>query len=497
MHESIETDLLIIGGGINGTGIAADAAGRGLKVTLCEMNDLASATSSWSSKLIHGGLRYLEQFNFKLVRESLHEREVLMRKAPHIIRPINFVIPHNKQQRPAWMIRFGLFLYDHLSHRTTLPNSKRLDLHYDTTGFPLKNKFRVGFSYPDCQTDDARLVILNALAAKTHGATILPYTKCVNTATQNHEWLCELQSHTRKNLFIKAKAVVNATGPWADRVLQDIFNLDSPYAIRQVQGSHIVVPKLYTGSHAYLLQVDDQRVVFVVPFQQAFTLIGTTEIEHQGSPTDAKITQQEIQYLCEVVSLYFTKPVSPDDVIWAFSGVRPLFQSETGNLSKISRDYKLELREEPAPLITVFGGKLTTFRTLAEHAVNMLKPFFPQLGSEWTASAALPGGNLGTTLLNDFLQEQYARYPWIPQPMINRLVHSYGTIMHEIIDDANSFESLGIHFGADLFEREIIYLIKHEWAQNAEDIVWRRSKLGLHLNTNEIEKINEYCAKAN
>ena len=394
LMDHYETDLLIIGGGINGTGIAADAAGRGLSVMLCEQGDLASATSSASTKLIHGGLRYLEQFEFKLVHDALKEREILLKKAPHLIHPLAFILPYKKQLRPAWLLQIGLFFYDHLARRLTLPRSQKLNLRQSIEGKPLKKEYETGFRYYDCFCDDARLVIANAQAARDHGATIVTRTRCINTARHKDSWQVELEDlQNNTKITVSAKAVINATGPWVNQTLKTIFDLKPASEIQLVKGSHIVVPKLYDGDHAYILQASDQRVVFTIPFQQQFTLVGTTDVALHHDPTTAKITEEEITYLCQVVNDYFHSAIDPNKIIWSYAGVRPLYGLSSTTPSKISRDYHFEMidHDHQTPLLSIYGGKITTFRTLAEHALEKLKPYFSNMKESWTATAVLPG----------------------------------------------------------------------------------------------------------
>lgn len=482
--QTLTTDLLIIGGGINGAGIAADAAGRHLSVILCEQDDLAAATSSWSTKLIHGGLRYLENFEFKLVHEALHEREILLKKAPHLIHPLEFILPYQTHLRPVWMIHLGLFLYDHLAKRYAIPRSSKVNLTATPYGEPLKRKFKIGFSYYDCQTDDARLVILNALAAKQLGATILTRTICKRVKRENHVWKAELiNRNTQENIFVTAKAVVNATGPWVAETLEKIIGIASPLKVTLVKGSHIVIPKLYSGHHAYILQNQDKRIVFTIPYQQQFTLIGTTDINFSGSPHEAKISDEEIEYLCTIINDYFEKQISKSDIIWSYSGVRSLHDGEHKNPAKISRDYYLAIHDQDgaAPLLSIFGGKITTFRILAEQALEKLRPYFSTMGSPWTAHTPLPGGDLQQKEFAQFTADLMKTFPWLDQQILTRYANSYGTLTHQLLKQATSVNDLGQHFGAGFYESELRYLIEQEWAQTLDDIIWRRTKLGLLL----------------
>ncbi len=486
-------DIFIIGGGINGAGIAADAAGRGLSVTLCEQNDLASATSSWSSKLIHGGLRYLEYYEFNLVRKALKEREILLRKAPHLIRPLRFIMPHDRHLRPAWMIRAGLFLYDHLSRQTLLPKSKSLNLQLHPAGEPLKGDYKKGFIYSDCQVDDSRLVILNAQVAEQHGATILTRWKCLLAKRKQDHWEITLENqHNKQQQTILARALVNAAGPWVEQVLKTMINLPTKNNIALVKGSHIVVPKLYSGHYAYILQNTDKRIVFVIPYQEKYSLIGTTDVSYHGDPGQATITDDEISYLCDIIKRYFKQAITPQDIVWRFSGVRPLHSEEAENPADISRDYVLELNDENknAVLLSVFGGKITTYRVLSEHAMSLLKPFFPHGGDAWTKDSPLPGGDIEDANFHKFflgLQQQYA---WLPTNIAKRYAHSYGRLAEKILHNCHQIDDLGKHYGEGLYQREIDYLIKFEWAQTAEDIIWRRTKLGIELNAESIKKIS-------
>lgn len=496
----LETDLLVIGGGINGVGIAADAAGRGLSVILCEKGDLAQGTSSASTKLIHGGLRYLENYDFLLVRQALHEREILLKSAPYLIRPITFVLPHEKHLRPVWMIQLGLFLYDHLAHRAVLPASKKINLKKSIEGIALQPEFNTAFIYSDCRTDDARLVVTNALAAQQHGAHIFTRTKCLHAERYQGKWrVACVDQMTQKQFTIVASAIVNATGPWANQILTEVFQIHSPSRLHLIKGSHIVVPKLYDGEHAYILQQSDQRIIFVIPYQENFSLIGTTELNYHDSLDTVTISREEIDYLIRATAKYFTHKIIPEDVIWSYSGVRPLYGDPKNGPSAISREYHLEVVDDnhQAPLLTVFGGKLTTYRTLAEHALKLLKPYFPRMGNAWTAHALLPGGDTQTLELKKFIEQLQKQYQWLPASLIARFAKSYGTLTHQILKGATQVQDLGKEFGAGLYEKEIIYLIEHEWAITLDDILWRRSKLGLFLTNLEKKQLGDYLAKIN
>lgn len=489
------TDIFIVGGGINGVGIAADAAGRGLKVTLCEKDDLASATSSYSSKMIHGGLRYLENYEFRLVREALREREILLHAAPHLIHPLQIIMPHDAHLRPYWMIRLGLFLYDHLGGKQTLPKCQSLRFS-QLTEQPLATKYKRGFMYSDGRVDDSRLVLANALAAKAQGATILTRHELISAKREKNCWELELHDHINDSYqTIYAKAVINAAGPWVDKILSQVMNIPSQQHIRLVKGSHIVVPKLYPGKHGYLLQNSDKRVIFVLPFQEEFHLIGTTDVDYQGEPDKAKISPEEQSYLCNAVNQYFKAPIKAEQIVWHFAGVRPLLQDEHADASKVTRDYSFSLNEvnEYAPVLSIFGGKITTYRKLAEHALEKLAAYFPQMGPAWTAHAKLPGGNFID--YRTFLDELSKRYAWLPNNMLQRFASAYGDISYTILGQANSMHDLGEYFGGSLYEAEVSYLITHEWALTIEDILWRRTKQGLFLNEAQIRHLSEWLHK--
>ena len=483
-------DLAVIGGGINGVGIAADAAGRGLSVFLCERDDLAQHTSSASSKLIHGGLRYLEHYEFRLVREALAEREVLLAKAPHIVRPMRFVLPHRPHLRPAWMIRAGLFLYDHLGKREKLPGSRGLRF---GVGSPLQAGISRGFEYSDCWVDDARLVVLNAMNAREHGAHIHSRTRCVSARRSKGLWHIHLERADGTLLSIRSRALVNAAGPWVARLLKDDLKQKSPYGIRLIQGSHIVVPQLYEGEHAYILQNEDRRIVFAIPYLGRFTLIGTTDREYQGDPAKVAITEEETRYLLDVVNQHFKKQISADDILRTYSGVRPLCDDESDDPSAVTRDYTLALDAHPgeAPLLSVFGGKLTTYRKLAESALAQLAPFFPTMGGSWTATATLPGGESmdSQEALAEALCE---RYGWLPNSLARRWAGTYGSRVWKLLEGVANLTDLGEHLGGGLYTREVDYLCREEWAQDAEDILWRRTKQGLFMTPGQQERLAQY-----
>ena len=490
-------DIAIIGGGVNGCGIARDAAGRGYSVYLCEMNDLASGTSSWSSKLIHGGLRYLEFYEFRLVREALIEREVLWGIAPHIIAPERFVLPHHDGLRPAWLLRLGLFLYDHLGGRRRLPATRTLNLRRDITGKPLKPIFKTGFEYSDCTVDDARLVALNAQDALERGATIATRTQAVQAERGDegiwHVVVEDVGAKTRHT--IRARILVNAGGPWVQEILTQRAGVEAKAHVRLVQGSHIVVPRLYAHDRAYTFQHGDGRVIFVIPYQNDFTLIGTTDRDYEGDPSKVHATQEEIDYLCASVSEYLAKPVNPSDVVWSYSGVRPLYDDHASEARTATRDYVFELDvPDGLPVLSVFGGKITTYRKLAEHALDKLLPYLRSGGAPWTADAPLPGGDFAAGGVNDLTSRLLRDYPFLPQRHAARLVRAYGTNARIVLGRAASMAELGPDFGQTLTEREVRYLMAHEFAQTAEDVVWRRSKLGLWLTKDEVAALDEWMA---
>ncbi|MCH9044639.1 MAG: glycerol-3-phosphate dehydrogenase [SAR324 cluster bacterium] len=488
MNGVESVDLVIIGGGINGVGIARDAAGRGLAVLLCEQEDLASGTSSASSKLIHGGLRYLELYEFRLVREALAEREVLLRIAPHIVWPLRFVLPHDKALRPAWMIRMGLFLYDHLSGRHTLPSSRGVRLRRHPAGEPLQQRLDKAFVYSDCWVDDSRLVVVNAMDAARRGATILTRTRCVAAKREAGGWLVTLRSGDGgKTRTVKSRGLVNAAGPWVGGVMADVLGVAGYRHLSLIKGSHVVVPRLYEGEQAYVLQNVDGRVIFVIPFLDRFSLIGTTDVPFAGDPGEVRIDAGEVNYLCAAVNRYLARPVSPSDVVWSYAGVRPLYNDAQENPSAISREYVLELDEggADAPLLSVIGGKITAYRQVAEHAMEKLAPFYPGLDRPWTASAPLPGGDMPRAGFDPLLSRLKERYPWLPDGLRRRLARAYGSLTETLLADATSPEQLGRHFGGGLYEREVRWMLEREWAQTADDVLWRRSKLGLYLSPQE------------
>ena len=492
-------DLAVIGGGINGCGIARDAAGRGLSVFLCEMNDLASGTSSWSTKLIHGGLRYLEYYEFRLVREALAEREVLWAIAPHIIHPLRFVLPHRKGLRPAWLLRLGLFLYDHLGGRKRLPPTKVLDLASDPAGEPLEHgQFSKAFEYSDCWVDDARLVVLNARDAADHGAIVRPRLKAVGAERRDGRWVLSLKdSNTGAGQKITARAVVNAAGPWVETVLAGAIGAKSKARVRLVQGSHIVVRKMFDHDRAYILQNADSRVIFAIPYENDFTLVGTTDRDYSGDPKDVRASADEIAYLCEAVSRDFKTDIKPSDVVWSYSGVRPLYDDGASEAKAATRDYVFELDDTDgaAPVLSIYGGKITTYRKLAEEALEWLAPFIPKaakLPPGWTGHTPLPGGDFGGRDIEQVIAGVRSDFPFLTAAHAERIVKAYGSRARVWLGKARQMSDLGEHFGATLTQSEVAYVINSEWAQTVDDIIWRRSKLGLHMTAPEQSRLAEW-----
>ncbi|RWK56629.1 glycerol-3-phosphate dehydrogenase [Mesorhizobium sp.] len=489
-------DLLVIGGGVNGAGIARDAVGRGLSVILCEKDDLAEGTSSRSGKLVHGGLRYLEYYEFRLVREALIEREVLLESAPHIIWPMRFVLPHSPNDRPAWLVRLGLFLYDHLGGRKRLPGTRTLDLRTAPEGAPIKDAFKRGFEYSDCWVDDARLVIINALDAAERGARIFTRTACTAARRENGLWSVEMRdSRTGARNTVRARALINAAGPWVNDIINRVTGQNSKRNVRLVKGSHIVVPKFWEGRQAYLVQNSDKRVIFINPYQNDLALIGTTDIPYEGRPEDVTADASEVDYLIKVVNRYFKRELARDDVIYSFSGVRPLYDDNADNPSAVTRDYIFELDASAgqAPLLSVFGGKITTFRKLAEHALDRIAPFLPKMGKPWTSKGYLPGGDIANADFEQFLGDLGREYPWMPTSLVKHYGRLYGTRTRVLVGAARSLADLGRCFGKDLFEREASYLFEHEWALTAADILERRTKHGLHLSAEERAAFENWC----
>jgi len=492
-------DVCIVGGGINGAGIARDLAGRGCKVVLCEKDDLGAHTSSSSTKLIHGGLRYLEYYEFSLVRKALAEREVLLKSAPHIMWPLRFVMPHDPSMRPVWMIRIGLFLYDHLARREVLPASGTVDLRSHPAGRPLKPSFRKGFVYSDGWVDDARLVVLNAIDAVERGATVLTRTRCVDARRGDAHWQVRLEGEGGRWHELRARALVNAAGPWAAQFLDEAVHRPQPKSLRLVKGSHIVVPRLFEHDHAYIFQNPDKRIIFAIPYEGDFTLIGTTDVEHHGPVGEARIDAAEVAYLCEQASRYFAQPVRPAQVVWTYSGVRPLLDDESGDPAAVTRDYQLDLDRAGAPLLTVWGGKITTFRKLAEEVGDALAGPLAIAGPAWTHGTAFPGGDLkawiGKAQRPDtdfvrFVQALSLRHPDLDPSLLHRLARAYGARVELLFAGGG----LGPEVVPGLHEAELSYLHDHEWARSADDVLWRRSKLGLHLTPAERAQVADWCA---
>jgi glycerol-3-phosphate dehydrogenase len=505
-QNELSCDVLVVGGGINGAGIARDLAGRGLAVLLCEKDDLASHTSSSSTKLIHGGLRYLEYYEFSLVRKALAEREVLLKSAPHIMRPLRFVMPHDPSMRPVWMVRAGLFLYDNLARREILPGSTTVDLQHHPAGAPLQPQFRKGFVYSDGWVDDARLVVLNAVDAAARGAGILTRCACVGAQRSATGWLASLRSSDGATQQVQARALVNAAGPWTAQFLSQQAGLAQAKSLRLVKGSHIVVRKLFAHDHAYIFQNPDKRIIFAIPYEERFTLIGTTDVELEGDPGQAHIDANETAYLCEQASRYFEQPIRPADVVWSYSGVRPLLDDASGDPSAVTRDYLLEANHGAgAPLLSVWGGKITTFRKLAEDAADEVGRLLGDPRRAWTEGAHLPGGDLSAyigkaqrpdTDFERFVAELQRRHPWLPAALARRLARAYGSRIDRVLADARSLDDLGAEVAPGLREAELHYLRREEWAVDAGDILWRRSKLGLHYTQGEQQQVTQWLAQA-
>jgi glycerol-3-phosphate dehydrogenase len=496
MPDSV--DLAVIGGGINGCGIARDAAGRGLSVLLCEQGDLAQATSSASTKLFHGGLRYLEYGEFRLVREALVERETLLTAMPHIARPLRFVLPHHAGLRPAWMLRLGLFVYDHLGGRRILPATRTLDLTRDVAGRPLKAGFRTAFEYSDCWVDDSRLVVLNARDAANRGACILTRTRFEGAERDGDGWRLRLvDAGTGAERAVRARAVVNAGGPWVEQVIRSGFHGSSEHRVRLVRGSHIVTRRLFDHDRAYIFQQADGRVIFAIPYEGDFTLIGTTDVEHDGAPDDVACSDAERQYLLEAASAYFREPVRDADIVWTYAGARPLYDDGASSATAATRDYVLKLRENgAAPVLDVFGGKITTYRRLAEAALAKLRPRFPEMRGPWTAGAPLPGGDFphdGVPALAAALRRDHR---FLDDAWAGRLARGYGTEAATLLAGARTAADLGERFGWDLTEREVRWLREREWALTAEDVLWRRTKLGLRLSAAEAARLADWMRGA-
>jgi glycerol-3-phosphate dehydrogenase len=492
-------DVAIIGGGVNGCGIARDAAGRGLRVALFEQNDLGGATSAASTKLIHGGLRYLEHFKFRLVREALIEREVILKLAPHIVWPLRFVLPHHRGLRPAWLLRLGLFLYDTLGGRQILRGTRTIDLTNDARGAALKPEFKKGFEYSDCWVEDSRLVTLNACDAFERGAEIHVRSKVLSATREQDVWRLVIEDgETGAAKTICARTLVNAAGPWVGSVLTGVVRSNTPEKVRMVQGSHIVVKKLYDHDRCYIFQNADDRIIFAIPYERDFTLIGTTDQDFTGDPGAVRISEAEIQYLCAAASEYFRNPIAPSDVVWTYSGVRPLYDDGASKAQEATRDYLLTLDHPTggAPLLNVFGGKITTYRKLAEAALEKLSPFLPQTHT-WTETAALPGGDFPHDGFDELVSAMRRRAPFAPVDLVRRWVRAYGTRTQAIVEKLKESADLGRCFGADLYECEVRYLVSQEFCRRAEDILWRRSKLGLRFSADQAHDLDAFVAQLN
>lgn len=494
MNEDDIFDLLVIGGGINGAGIARDAAGRGLKVLLVEKDDLGSHTSSASTKLVHGGLRYLEHFEFRLVRESLIERERLLKIAPHIIWPMRFVLPHDEGLRPKWMLRLGLFLYDNLGGRRLLPPTRAVDLRTYPHAEVLEDRLTRGWEYSDCWVEDARLVALNCQDAKARGADIRTRTECVGLERGQDHWSATLRNKAGEQ-NVAAKIVVNATGPWVDDVLTAAQPGSNHTNLRLVKGSHLVFPKLFEGNHAYIFQNRDNRIVFAIPYEREYTLVGTTDVLFKDDPNLVKISDEEKLYICDAINEYLREDVTPEDAVWDYAGVRPLYDDHRSDNSTVTRDYVFDLDETGgAPILSIFGGKITTYRKLAEHALEKLGM---AKSDSWTGVTSLPGGDIDPARFDHFFAENMVKYPWFGPEGVRRLCRAYGTNIDRILGGANRLEDLGEHFARDLYETELRYLMEHEFARDAEDALWRRSKLGLHLEKAAQERVAAWFETAN
>jgi glycerol-3-phosphate dehydrogenase len=494
VDQSSIHDIFIIGGGINGCGIARDAVGRGYSVYLAEMNDLASGTSSGSTKLIHGGLRYLEYYEFRLVRESLMEREVLWRMAPHIIWPLRFVLPYADGLRPAWLLRLGLFLYDYIGGRKLLPPTKTLAMRSDPAGKPLKPLFSKAFEYSDCWVNDARLVVLNARDAADRGATIRTRARVVSTRREDDHWLVSVEDTWSGDVEeVRARLIVNAAGPWVDKVLTNTVGQNDVHNVRLVQGSHIVVSKKFDDQRAYFFQNKDGRIIFAIPYEEDFTLIGTTDQDYRGDPSGVAISDAEIGYLCDAASEYFAKPVRREDIVWTYSAVRPLYDDGASKAQEATRDYVIKVDStHGAPLVNIFGGKITTYRRLAESMLEKIEGVLGARGKPWTATAKLPGGDFGPTEFDTEVGRLKGSYPFLDLKLARRLVRLYGSKARVLLGLARSEADLGKRFGADLYEAEVRYLMAHEWAATAEDVLWRRSKRGLRFTREETKVLEEY-----
>ena len=487
-------DVFVAGGGINGIGVARDAAGRGYSVCLCEMNDFASGTSSNSTKLIHGGLRYLEHYKFRLVQESLKEREVLLKMAPHIIWPMRFILPHSKGMRPAWLLRLGLFLYDHLGFRKILPGTSYVKLNKSELGSPLKSNFKFGYEYSDCWVDDSRLVILNAVDASLKGAKIQNYCKVTKVEKSDGLWsITTTDSIDGKQNIFKAKCFINASGPWVDDLLNSSFKRNNSKNVRLVRGSHIVVNKLFDHDRSYICQNNDNRIFFMIPYEDKYTLIGTTDIDHGQSAENVEISEEEKLYICKSANEYLNSQISLEDIVWSYSGVRPLYDDGASAAQEATRDYVIKSEQsESSLMINIFGGKITTYRRLSESILKNVEEFLGSKGDSWTNHSSLPGGDIDVDGQLDLQNKLQTKYPFLTQETLKRVVRSYGTISFDIFGDATNIAALGKHFGSGLYEREVNYLIQEEWSRTSDDILFRRSKLGLSYSKDEVKKLNQH-----
>jgi glycerol-3-phosphate dehydrogenase len=491
-----EFDIFVIGGGVNGCGIARDAAGRGYSVFLAEKNDLASGTSSAATKLIHGGLRYLEHYEFRLVHEALKEREVLWASAPHIIWPLRLVLPHHKGLRPAWFLRLGLFVYDYLGGRKLLPGTKTLDMRTDEAAKPLKPIYTKAFEFSDCWVNDARLVVLNAQDAAERGATIVTRAAVVSARNDGGVWDVNIRHASGETETVRAKLVVNASGPWVDQVLSGTLGQNRVGQVRLVQGSHIVVKRLYEHDRCYFFQNGDGRIMFVIPYEDEFSLIGTTDLDYEGDPGDVKISESEIDYLLSSASEYFAKPLVRADIVWTYSGVRPLYADGASKAQETTRDYVIKTagKKNDAPLVNVIGGKLTTYRRLAESVLEKVEDLIGKKGPRWTETATLPGGDFPPTGYDDAVSALKRDYAFLDLSYARRLVRLYGTLARKILGIAKSYGELGRHFGDDLYEAEVRYQMDHEWAKTSDDVLWRRTKRGLHAARIDVGALDAFMA---
>ena len=492
---SAPVDLLIVGGGINGAGIARDAAGRGLSVVLCEKDDLAAHTSSASTKLIHGGLRYLEYYEFGLVRKSLQERELLLDAAPHIMWPLRFVLPHAPHLRPAWMIRAGLFLYDHLARRRRLPGSEGLDLRRHEAGRPLKPGWSKAFAYSDGWVEDARLVVLNAVDARERGARILTRTRCMRLVRDGDAWIATLTRADGSTETVRARGVVNAAGPWVGQFLSESSPVQPTRGVRLVKGSHVIVPKLYDHPYAYIFQNEDKRIIFAIPYEHDFTLVGTTDVEYRGDAAKVAIDAQEVAYLCELANRYFAREIAPADVVWSYSGVRPLLDDDSDDPSSVTRDYRFELDVRGPPLLSIFGGKITTYRRLAEEALVQLLPPLGLSTKPWTLGVPLPGGDLPGADFEAYVAATIAKYPALDPVLLRRWARAYGSRLEKLLGGATLPAELGEEVLPGVYRAELDHLRRDEFATTAEDVLWRRTKLGLHLPRAAQARLDDWLAR--